>query len=39
MRLSGNIPKDNVLIEPVGRNTAACICYAALVIKNGVMML
>ncbi|MGI6424484.1 MAG: mannose-1-phosphate guanylyltransferase [Tepidanaerobacteraceae bacterium] len=30
----GNIPKDNVLIEPVGRNTAACICYAALVIKK-----
>lgn len=29
-----NIPKENVLIEPVGRNTAACIGYAAMVIKK-----
>ena len=32
-------PRENVLIEPVGRNTAACICYAAMVIKIVVMML
>jgi mannose-1-phosphate guanylyltransferase len=29
-----DIPKDNVLIEPVGRNTAPCIGYAAMVIKK-----
>lgn len=29
-----NIPRENILIEPVGRNTAACIAYAALIIKN-----
>lgn len=29
-----DIPKENVLIEPVGRNTAACIGYAAMVIKK-----
>lgn len=29
-----DIPKENVLIEPVGRNTAACIAYAAIVIKK-----
>ncbi|NLZ52281.1 MAG: mannose-1-phosphate guanylyltransferase [Thermoanaerobacteraceae bacterium] len=29
-----DIPKNNVLIEPVGRNTAACIAYAAIVIKK-----
>jgi len=28
------IPPENILIEPVGRNTAACVAYAALVIKN-----
>lgn len=30
----GNIPQENILIEPIGRNTAACIAYAALVIKK-----
>jgi len=29
-----DIPKENVLVEPVGRNTAACIAYAAIVIKK-----
>lgn len=29
-----DIPQENVLIEPVGRNTAACIGYAAMVIKK-----
>lgn len=29
-----DIPKENVLIEPVGRNTAACIGYAAMVINK-----
>ena len=29
-----DVPKENVLIEPVGRNTAACVGYAAMVIKK-----
>jgi len=29
-----DIPKENILIEPVGKNTAACIAYAAIVIKK-----
>lgn len=29
-----NIPKDNVLIEPFGRNTAACIGYASVMISE-----
>lgn len=36
------VPRENVLREPVGRNTAACILYAALVIQKrhqeGVMV-
>ncbi|WP_218185332.1 mannose-1-phosphate guanylyltransferase [Calditerricola satsumensis] len=32
--LRDDIPKENVLYEPIGRNTAACIAYAALVIKK-----
>ena len=28
--LDGSIPKENVLLEPVARNTAACIGYAAI---------
>jgi mannose-1-phosphate guanylyltransferase len=28
------IPRENILVEPVGRNTAACVGYAALVIKQ-----
>lgn len=28
------VPRSNILIEPVGRNTAACIAYAALVLKK-----
>lgn len=30
----GEIPRENILVEPVGRNTAACIGYAAMVIKR-----
>ncbi|HHW01459.1 MAG TPA: mannose-1-phosphate guanylyltransferase [Thermoanaerobacterales bacterium] len=29
-----DIPAENILIEPVGRNTAACVAYAAFVIKK-----
>ncbi len=29
-----DIPKENILIEPVGRNTAPCICLAALWIQR-----
>lgn len=29
-----DIPRKNILVEPVGRNTAACIAYAALEIKK-----
>ncbi|HHY03643.1 MAG TPA: mannose-1-phosphate guanylyltransferase [Thermoanaerobacterales bacterium] len=29
-----DIPRENVLIEPMRRNTAACIAYAALLIKK-----
>lgn len=32
--LSSNVDTDNVLYEPMGRNTAACICYAALEIQK-----
>jgi len=32
--LSGNVPGNNILTEPVGRNTAACILYAALKIRK-----
>lgn len=27
------IPRENIIVEPVGRNTAACIAYAAFVIR------
>src|SRR4030042_1090453 len=29
------IPKSNILVEPVGRNTAPCLCLAALNIQKG----
>lgn len=29
-----DIPRENILVEPVGRNTAACIAYAALDIRK-----
>jgi mannose-1-phosphate guanylyltransferase len=29
-----NVPRENVLKEPIGRNTAACVLYAALVLKK-----
>jgi mannose-1-phosphate guanylyltransferase len=32
--LISQVPRENVLKEPVGRNTAACILYAALFIKK-----
>lgn len=32
--LHPDVPKENVLKEPVGRNTAACVLYAALYIKK-----
>ena len=32
--LIDQVPRENVLKEPVGRNTAACILYAALFIKK-----
>lgn len=32
--LLSDIPRDNILVEPVGRNTAACIAYAALALKK-----
>lgn len=28
------VPKENILIEPVGKNTAPCVLYAALVLKK-----
>ncbi|WP_422444794.1 mannose-1-phosphate guanylyltransferase [Thermoanaerobacterium sp. DL9XJH110] len=34
--VSDEIPAENVLVEPVGRNTAACIAYAAFVIKKRI---
>ncbi|HHY41749.1 MAG TPA: mannose-1-phosphate guanylyltransferase [Thermoanaerobacterales bacterium] len=32
--ITEDIPETNILIEPIGRNTAACIGYAAMVIKK-----
>lgn len=32
--LSDGIPAENILLEPVGRNTAACIGYAAVIINK-----
>ncbi len=32
--LHNEVPRENILIEPFGRNTAPCIAYAALVIKK-----
>jgi len=28
------IPEENIVVEPCGRNTAPCICLAALIIRN-----
>lgn len=32
--LLADVPRDNILIEPVGRNTAPCIAYAAMVLEK-----
>lgn len=32
--LINDFPRDNILFEPVGRNTSACIAYAAMVVSN-----
>lgn len=32
--IPSDIPTENILIEPVGRNTAACIAFASLIIKQ-----
>ncbi|MCF6096528.1 mannose-1-phosphate guanylyltransferase [Thermovorax subterraneus] len=32
--ISEDIPRENILLEPVGRNTAACIAYATLVVRK-----
>lgn len=32
--IGDDIPQENILVEPIGRNTAACIAYAALEIKK-----
>lgn len=32
--LLGGVPKKNVIVEPMGRNTSACILYAALCLKK-----
>lgn len=29
-----DLPRENIIIEPVGRNTSACIAYAAMVVKS-----
>lgn len=33
-KLVKSVPRENILKEPVGRNTAACVLYAALTIKK-----